>query len=195
MSQYLRQNEVERNRLLSYCWVLLNTANQGRQKPMPAILPFLLCLQPEVTLTTIRQLSRIALAMLVMTGRVTMRGIARWTGDGGSYRTVQRLFQTILPWATLFWLFFRTQLLHPDESYLLAGDETVITKAGKHTHGLDRFFAGLYGKPVPGLAFFTLALISTHQRHSFPMALEQVVRSEEEKALTRSKQTAKARSS
>ena len=59
--------------------------------------------------------------MLVMTGRVTMRGIARWTGDGGSYRTVQRLFQTILPWATLFWLFFRTQLLHPDESYLLAG--------------------------------------------------------------------------
>src|SRR6266550_7949185 len=103
--QYLRQNEVERNQLLSYCWVLLNTANQGRQKPMPAILPFLLCLQPEVTLTTIRQFSRIALAMLAMTGRVTMLGIARWTGDGGSYRTVQRFFVTALPWAALFWLF------------------------------------------------------------------------------------------
>jgi putative transposase len=157
---------------------------------MPAILPFLLCLQPEVTLTTIRQLSRIALAMLVMTGRVTMRGIARWTGDGGSYRTIQRLFQTILPWATLFWLFFRTQLLHADEIYLLAGDETVVTKAGKHTPGLDRFFAGLYGKPVPGLAFFTLSLISTKARRSFPIAVEQVLRTPEEKAAARVKSAA-----
>jgi hypothetical protein len=104
-------------------------------------------------MTTIRQFSRITLAMLAMTGRVTMLGISRWTGAGGSYRTVQRFFVTALPWAALFWLFFRTQLFHADEIYLLAGDETVVTKAGKHTPGLDRFFAGLYGKPVPGLAF------------------------------------------
>ena len=112
-------------------------------------------------MTTIRQFSRIALAMLAMTGRVTMLGISRWTGDGGSYRTVQRFFATVLPWASLFWLFFRTHLFHPDDVYLLGGDETVVTKAGKHTPGLDRFFASLYGKPVPGLAFFTLSLIST----------------------------------
>jgi len=30
--------------------------------------------------------------MLVMTGRVTMLGLARWAGKGGSYRTVQRFF-------------------------------------------------------------------------------------------------------
>ena len=149
---------------------------------MPAILPFLLCLQPEVTLTTIRQLSRIVPALLAMTGRVTMLGIARWTGDGGSYRTVQRLFSTVIPWACLFWLFFRTHLCDPDDVYLLAGDETVVTKAGKHTPGLDRFFASLYGKPVAGLAFFALSLISTKQRRSFPIAVEQVVRSAEEKA-------------
>jgi len=133
--------------------------------------------------------------MLTLTGRVTMRGISRWAGQGASYRTVQRFFTTVVPWASVFSIFFRSHLFHSDDLYLLAGDETVITKAGKHTHGLDRFFAGLYGKPVPGLAFFTLALISTQQRHSFPMALEQVVRSEQEKALTRSKQAAKARSS
>jgi putative transposase len=158
---------------------------------MPAILPFLLCLQPEVTMTTIRHFSRIALAMLAMTGRVTMRGISRWTGDGGSYRTVQRFFATVIPWATLFWLFFRTHLFDPADVYLLGGDETVVTKAGKHTHGLDRFFAGLYGKPVPGLAFFTLALISTKQRRSFPIQVEQVVRTPEEHAATRAKATAK----
>ena len=138
-------------------------------------------------MTTIRQFSRITLAMLAMTGRVTMLGISRWTGDGGSYRTIQRFFTAVVPWATLFWLFFRTHLLQHDDVYLLAGDETVVTKAGKHTHGLDRFFAGLYGKPVPGLAFFTLSLISTTQRRSFPIAVEQVLRTSEEKATVRAK--------
>src|SRR6266487_5617898 len=154
---------------------------------MVAILPLLMCLHPEMTMTTIRQFSRIALAMLAMTGRVTMLGISRWTGDGCSYRTVQRFFASVLPWASLFWLFFRTHLFQSDEVYLLGGDETVVTKAGKHTHGLDRFFASLYGKSVPGLAFFTLSLISTTQRRSFPIAVEQVLRTPEEKATVRAK--------
>lgn len=154
---------------------------------MPAILPFLLCLQPELTLTTIRQFSRIVPALLAITGRVTMLGISRWTARGASYRTVQRFFATVIPWANLLWLFFRTHLFDPDDRYLLAGDETIVTKSGKHTPGLDRFFASLYGKPVPGLAFFALSLISTKQRRSFPIALEQVVRSPEEKATQKAK--------
>ena len=133
-------------------------------------------------MTTIRQFNRIALALLAMTGRVTMLGISRWAGQGGSYRSIQRFFSTILPWATLFWLFFRSHLFQKDDVYLLAGDETVVTKAGKHTPGLDRFFASLYGKPIPGLAFFALSLISTKERRSFPITLDQVVRSAEEKA-------------
>ena len=128
------------------------------------------CLQPYVTATTLRQFSRIALAMLVMTGRVTMLGISRWAGKGGSYRTVQRFFSTVIPWATLFWVFFRQHVYRPEEVYLLAGDEVVVTKAGKHTHGLDRFFASLYGKPVPGLAFFTLSLVSIQATALVPAA-------------------------
>src|SRR3954454_10673186 len=129
------------------------------------------CLVPTLPRTTVRQLSRIVPALLAMTGRVTMRGIARWTGAGGSYRTVQRFFATAVPWASLFWLFFRTHLLRHTDAYLLGGDETVVTKADKRTHGLDRFFAGLYGKPVPGLAFFALSLISIQQRRSFPLQI------------------------
>ena len=151
---------------------------------MVDILALLRCLQGEVTMTTIRQFSTIALALLAMTGRVTMLGIARWTGAGGSYRTVQRFFSTLIPWAALFWLFFRSHLFDPSDVYLLAGDETVVTKAGKHTPGLDRFFASLYGKPVPGLAFFALSLVSTTHRRSFPIALEQVMRTAEEKTTT-----------
>ncbi len=104
-----------------------------------------------------------------------------------SYRTVQRFFATLMPWATLFWLFFRTHLFEPDDVYLLAGDETIVTKAGKHTPGLDRFFASLYGKPVPGLAFFALSFISIKHRRSFPIAVEQVVRTADEKAATQHK--------
>src|SRR6266705_6673474 len=158
---------------------------------MIAILPFLLCLQPEVSMTTIRQFSHIALALLAMTGRVTMLGISRWAGQGGSYRTVQRFFAQALPWAMLFWVFFRQHLYRADEVYLLVGDEVVATKAGKLTYGLDRFFASLYGKPVPGLAFFTLSLVSVQARRSFPMRVEQVVRSDAEKVASKAKAAAK----
>lgn len=151
------------------------------------------CLQPHVTVTTLRQLSRITLALLVMTGRVTMLGLSRWAGKGGSYRTVQRLFATVIPWATLFWVFFRHHVHCPDEVYLVAGDEVIVTKAGKTTHGLDRFFSSLYGKPIPGLAFFTVSLVSVQQRRSFPMRVEQVVRSDAEKAASKAKAAAKKR--
>jgi hypothetical protein len=148
------------------------------------------CLRPHVTATTLRQLSRIVSAMLVITGRVTMLGLSRWAGKGGSYRTVQRFFSTVIPWATLFWVFFRQHVHRPEDVYLLVGDEVVATKAGKHTYGLDRFFASLYGKPVPGLAFFTWSLVSLQQRRSFPLRVEQVVRSDAEKAAAKAKAAA-----
>src|SRR5256712_5273423 len=155
------------------------------------ILALLQCLQSAVPRTTLRQCSRIVAALLVMTRRVTMLGISRWAGPGGSYRTVQRFFSQALPWAMLFWVFFRQHVYRSDEVYLLVGDEVVATKAGTHTHGLDRFFSSLYGKPVPGLAFFALSLVSTQQRRSFPIRVEQVVRSDAEKAASKAKAAAK----
>jgi putative transposase len=155
------------------------------------ILALVHCLYPCVSVTTLRQLSRIVFALLVMTGRVTMLGLSRWAGKGGSYRTVQRFFSTVIPWATLFWVFFRQHVYRPEDVYLLAGDEVVATKAGKHTYGLDRCFSSLYGKPVPGLAFFTLSLVSTQQRRSFPLRVEQVVRSDAEKAAAKANAAAK----
>lgn len=154
---------------------------------MTDILALLQCLDPYITATTMRQMSHIIPAIITMTGRVTMLGISRWTDKGGSYRTIQRLFQTVIPWGLVFWIFFRQHLLNPNDVYLLAGDESIVTKAGKETHGLDRFFSSLYGKPVPGLAFFALALISVKERRSFPMMVEQVVRSEEEKEVAKAR--------
>jgi putative transposase len=161
------------------------------KKPMMDIVALLQCLRPHVTTTTHRRLSRITLALLMMTGRITMLGLSRWAGKGGSYRTVQRLFSTVLPWAMLFWVFFRQHVYCPADVYCVAGDEVIGTKAGKYTHGLDRFFSSLYGKPVPGLAFFTLSLVSVQKRRSFPMRIEQVVRSDAEKAASKAQAAAK----
>jgi IS4 transposase len=117
-----------------------------------------------------------------MTGRVTMLNISRWTEKGGSYRTVQRFFQTVIPWALAFWLFFRQHLHNPGDVYLLAGDETTVTKSGKKTYGLDRFFSSLHKRPVPGLSIFALSLISVRERRSYPVMVEQIVKTEEQKA-------------
>ncbi|MBD2566084.1 MULTISPECIES: transposase [Nostoc] len=145
------------------------------------ILSLLQCLLPQINATTMRQLNQIILAMLAMSGRVTMLGISRWTSTGGSYRTMLRFFHTVIPWATLFWLFFRKHLFRANEVYLLAGDEVVIGKSGKQTYGLDRFFSSLVSKPISGLSFFTLSLVSVGQRHSFPIQIEQVIKSDIEK--------------
>src|SRR5262245_40128432 len=83
--------------------------------------------------TTLRQLTLIVTAILSMTGRVTMLGISRWAGSGGSYRTVQRFFNSSIVWRKLNWLLIRQWLIEEDETVLIAGDETVVTKAGKAT--------------------------------------------------------------
>ena len=130
-------------------------------------------------------------AIITMTGRVTMLGISRWTGKGGSYRTVQRFFQTVIPWPLVFWWFFREHCLDQDEVYLLVGDECVVSKSGPQTHGLDRFFSSLYGRPIPSVSFFSLSLVGTQERRSHPMMVEQVIRTEEEKAAAKAKMQAK----
>ena len=148
---------------------------------MPDILPILLMLSPVLSKTSCRQLHRIVVAMLAMTGRITQLGIARWADKGGSYRTVQRFFHTEIDWLAVKWHFFMRFVYDPNATYLLAGDETVVTKSGKHTHGLDRFFSSLYDKAVPGLAFFSMALIHVGHRKAYSLSNEQVIRTDEEK--------------
>ena len=141
---------------------------------MPDIIIVLACLSQCLDTTTLRQLSRVTEAMLAMTGRVTMRGLSRWAGKGGSYRTIQRFFITSISWATLQWVLIRHHLLDPDDVILIGGDDVVVTKAGKHTHGLERFFSSLYGKMVRGLGFLSVSLISVKRRTSYPVMLEQL---------------------
>nr|MBS0020067.1 transposase [Gammaproteobacteria bacterium] len=143
---------------------------------MPDIMMVLAGLSHGLNATTLRRLATIVEAMLSMTGRVTMLGLSRWSEPGGSYRTVQRFFNTTIAWSKVHWLIVRQHLLDPGDVLLMAGDEVVVTKSGKKTYGLDRFFSSLYGKAVPSVCFLSLALISVRRGTSYPMRMEQVVR-------------------
>jgi putative transposase len=146
------------------------------------ILALLQCLAPCITVTTLRQLYHVITAMLSISGRITMLGLSRWSAKGGSYRTIQRLYHTVLPWEALQWRFFQQHLLQPTDEYIIAGDEVVVSKAGTETYGLDHFFAGLQQQVIPGLAFFAFSVVNVREERSYPLQVTQVVKSAVEKA-------------
>ena len=65
-------------------------------------------------------------------------------------------------------------MLDADDVVLMSGDHVVVTKSGKMTYGLERFFSSLYGTTVPGLCFLSLSLLSVKRRTSYPVMTEQV---------------------
>lgn len=93
---------------------------------MDEVSSLLLCLSTAINATTLKQLEVICKSMLCMTGRVTMLGISRWSGPGGSYRTIQRFFKTMIPWEELNWLIAKKQIKNMS-AILIAGDATIIT--------------------------------------------------------------------
>jgi putative transposase len=158
---------------------------------MPEILALLQNIAPLLEKTTLRQMSHVIFGMLTANGRITMLGLSRWTEKGGSYRTIQRFYHSTLMWSAIQWVLFRERFLKPDDEYIGAGDETVISKAGKKTYGLDRFFAGLQQQVIPGISFFAFSLINVKEEHSYPLQATQIVKSAVEKAVSKAKAEAK----
>ena len=158
---------------------------------MTEILALLQNIAPLITKTIFRQLSQVIYGMLVTNGRITMLGLSRWTEKGGSYRTIQRFYHSVHPWNAIQWLFIQKRFLKSEDEYIVAGDEVVVSKAGKETHGLDRFFSGIQQRVIPSLSFFALSLVNVQEERSYPMQAVQVVKSPEEKAASKAKAEAR----
>jgi putative transposase len=107
---------------------------------MNEIIATLSALSPHLNRRTLNQLTIIVEAVLAMTGRVTMLGLSRWAEKGGSYRTVQRFFKEKIDWSKLRWQLIKPHLTGAKGVFVLTGDEVVVTKSGKETHGLGIFF-------------------------------------------------------
>jgi putative transposase len=142
---------------------------------MSEIIPQLICLEPHLSPTTLRQLSHVIFAMLCIPNRASMLGLSRWTEKGGSYRSLQRWYQTPLNWLEMDWALLQTHLLRSEGMYLLAADEVVVSKAGKKTHGVGRFFSGLAQRVIPSVSFLSLSLIDVERRQSYPLHIEQIL--------------------
>ena len=109
-----------------------------------------------------------------MTGQVTMLNISRWTSEGVTGRS--NAFSTRLSLGGLYTGCFFANLLDRESAYILAGDETIVSKSGQSTYGLSRFFSSGHGKTIPSLAFIGLSLVSVKERRCYPMIMEQIVR-------------------
>jgi len=62
-------------------------------------------------------------------------------------------FNTSLNWCHLNWLLIRHHVLDADDVVLMSGDHVVVTKAGKMTYGLDRFFRLCMGRQCRACVF------------------------------------------
>ncbi|MBK8799039.1 MAG: hypothetical protein IPM07_23225 [Anaerolineales bacterium] len=74
------------------------------------------------------------------------------------------------------WLFSRTHLFQPDEVYLVVLATRVWSAKPKEDTRLGRFFSSIYNKPIAGVSFFTLSLVSVSDAVSHPLLTEQVVK-------------------
>jgi len=153
------------------------------------ILALISTFEEQISKTTARQMKQIVEAMLSIPGRITMLGLSRWTEKGGSYRTIQRFYNSIILWKEIQWLLIQKNFLIEDGEYLLAGDETVVSKAGKQTYGIDRFFSGIQQRVIRSVAFFAISIIDVEKGRSYPLELQQVIRSEEEKTARKLKKS------
>lgn len=142
---------------------------------MTDIVALLHNLTPYLSNTTLRQMKHVVFALLCIPDRITMLGLSRWTERGGSYRTIQRFYQSTLNWTQVHWALIQTHLLGSSGPYLLAGDEVVVSKAGKETHGVGRFYSGLAQRVIPGVSFLAVSLIDVERRQSYPLQIDQLL--------------------
>jgi hypothetical protein len=110
---------------------------------MPDLLVLFAWLSQCLERTTIRQLRRVAEARLSMTGRVTRRGISRGADNGGSYRTIPRVFTTSLSWGTRPWGLSRHPCGEHEDVLCMGGEEVVVPTSGQKTYGVERLCSAL----------------------------------------------------
>ena len=109
-----------------------------------------------------------------------MLGISRWSEKGGSYKTIERFFNSDIERGLVNWKFIKTHLIRKKSVYLLGGDEVVISKEGKHSYGLDRFYSSLENRVRKSLAFLNISLIGVDTRKAYPLINKQIIKESKE---------------
>jgi len=136
-------------------------------------------LESDLSRKNIRQLTQILQAVLCISGRVTMLGIARMSEI--PYRSLSRFYDTCLDWFLIRYRLFASAFLDGSANYILVGDETVEGKAGKKTFGINSHYSSTYGKAIPSISMFALSVVEVSSKRSYPLCVEQVIETEEDR--------------
>lgn len=114
----------------------------------------------------------------VSAGGVTSKSICRWTGKGGSYRTIQRFMSHPVDWLGLNLALLKSIVAQANDSkrYMLAFDEVVEGKAGKKTYGISWFYSSILGKVIRSVSHHVVSLVDTQRENSFVLHYEQTVK-------------------
>ncbi len=99
------------------------------------------------------------------------------------------VFFSPITWIKIHWCFIHTHFKDLKAVWIISGDETIVTKSGKLTFGLGRFFSSLYSKAVPGLSIFTISLINVSTRTSHPVYAKQQLPAAKETSSNSSKKS------
>ena len=93
-----------------------------------------------------------------------------------------------MPWLKLNWHLIATYLYEEGDELAIAGDGTTISKAGKSSYGLGRYFSSIVGRPIKGLSFFSYSIVNVTRRRSFPMLMRQLTKADQAKSQVKEKQ-------
>jgi hypothetical protein len=140
---------------------------------MREIIALLACLESHLSRPLLKQLSHLVWAMLCIPNRVTMLGLARWTEKGGSYRSLQRLYQSPIDWLQVHWLLLKSWLPQEEGKKLLLADEVVIEKVGKKTYGIGQFYSSKAQRSVSSLSFLAFSLLNVATKEAYPLQIVQ----------------------
>jgi putative transposase len=106
-------------------------------------------------------------------------------------RTLGRFMGLEIAWIELNLRVIKLLIQDTIGLFLLCADETVEGKAGKKTHGIDRFYSSIQQQPIRSVCLFGFSLVSVKTGTSYPLVVEQVVKTQADKALIKAKKEEK----
>ena len=106
-------------------------------------------------------------------------------------RTLSRFMNLEIAWLDLNLLVVKFSVGNLLGPFLLCADETVEGKAGKKTHGISRFFSSIQQQPIRSVCLFGFSLVSVKSGISYPLMLEQVVKTDADIVLIKAKKDKK----
>ena len=108
--------------------------------------------------------------MLMLPGHATFRNLSRYSPY--HEKTFARQYDTDFDWVSLNKVAI-TQVVPSEHDQALVMDASFVSKSGKQTYGLDRFWNGSHSRTEKGLEISTLAWLDLTDNCAYCLSVEQ----------------------